>query len=103
HALHLHADRPHHGAGARHHLHVRRSAHRFRDATRMSTQATPLPRSRAPLLGWQVTPLTRRRLANFRANRRGFWSLWIFLALFVVSLFAEFIANDHPLVVDYEG
>jgi microcin C transport system permease protein len=51
----------------------------------------------------QLSPLTRRRLANFRANRRGFWSLWIFLALFVLSLFAEFIANDRPLIVNYEG
>jgi microcin C transport system permease protein len=45
----------------------------------------------------------RRRLRNFRANRRGFWSLWIFLVLFVLSLFAEFIANDKPLVVRYDG
>jgi microcin C transport system permease protein len=50
-----------------------------------------------------VTPLTRRRLANFRANRRGYWSLWIFLLLFFISLFAEFIANDRPLLVDYDG
>ncbi len=42
-------------------------------------------------------------LANFRANRRAFWSLWIFLALFVVTLFAEFVANDKPLVVRFEG
>ncbi len=69
----------------------------------MSTQATALPRSSEKLLGWRVTPLTRRRLANFRANRRGFWSLWIFLALFVVSLFAEFIANDRPILASYEG
>ena len=51
----------------------------------------------------RLTPLTRRRLANFRANRRGFWSLWIFLALFFTSLFAEFIANDRPLLVAYDG
>ena len=51
----------------------------------------------------RLSPLTRRRLHNFRANRRGFWSLWIFLVLFIVSLFAEFIANDRPLVVRYEG
>lgn len=50
-----------------------------------------------------LSPLTRRRLRNFRANRRGFWSLWIFLALFVVSLFAEFIANDKPLLISYDG
>jgi microcin C transport system permease protein len=49
-----------------------------------------------------VSPLNRRRLANFRANRRGFWSLWIFLVLFVLTLFAEGIANDRPLVVRVE-
>ena len=47
--------------------------------------------------------LTRRRLRNFRANRRGFWSLWIFLTLFVLSLGAELIANDRPLLVRYDG
>ena len=54
-------------------------------------------------LGRRITPLTRRRLDNFRANRRGFWSLWIFLVLFGTSLFAEFLANDRPLVVRYDG
>jgi microcin C transport system permease protein len=50
-----------------------------------------------------LSPLNRRRLANFRANRRGSWSLWIFAMLFVVTLFAELIANDRPLVVRYDG
>jgi len=50
-----------------------------------------------------LSPLTRRRLAIFRAHKRGFWALWIFLALFVVSLFAECIANDRPLVIRYGG
>ncbi len=50
-----------------------------------------------------LSPLNRRRLANFRANRRGFWSALLFALLFVVSLFAEFIANDRPLVVQYKG
>ena len=54
-------------------------------------------------LFWRITPITARRLANFRANRRGFWSLWIFLALFFLSLFAEFVANDRPLLVWYDG
>lgn len=54
-------------------------------------------------LGMKITPLTRRRLHNFRANRRGFWSLWIFLAIFAVTLFAEFIANDKPILVRYDG
>ena len=49
----------------------------------------------------RVSPITRRRIQNFRANRRGWWSLWIFLVLLVVSLFAEFIANDKPLLIRY--
>jgi microcin C transport system permease protein len=51
----------------------------------------------------RLTPLDRRRLANFRANRRGFWSLWVFLLLFGLSLCAELLANDRPLLVRYEG
>jgi len=51
----------------------------------------------------RLSPLNRRRLANFRANRRGYWSFWIFLILFVLSLFAEFIANDRPIVAQYKG
>ena len=50
-----------------------------------------------------LTPLNKRRLANFRANRRGWWSLWIFAVLLVVSLGAEFIANDKPLLIRYDG
>jgi len=50
-----------------------------------------------------VTPLTRRRLGAFRANRRGFWSLWLFLAVFLITLFAELIANDRPIMVSYDG
>lgn len=49
------------------------------------------------------SPLNRRRWAIFRANRRGYWSLWIFAGLFALSLFAEVIANDKPLLVAYEG
>ncbi|MBO3758572.1 ABC transporter permease [Ciceribacter sp. L1K23] len=50
-----------------------------------------------------LSPTNRRRLENFRANRRGYWSFWIFMVLFVLSLFAEFIANDRPLLVSYKG
>ena len=50
-----------------------------------------------------MTPLNQRRLANFRANKRGYWSLWIFAFLFIVSLLAEFVANDRPLIVSYKG
>ena len=52
--------------------------------------------------GW-ITPLMGRRLRAFKANRRGYWSFWIFMVLFVVTLFAEFIANDKPLLVYYDG
>jgi microcin C transport system permease protein len=54
-------------------------------------------------LAARLTPLNRRRLENFRRNRRGWWSLWIFLGLFAVSLCAEVIANDRPLLVRYDG
>ena len=50
-----------------------------------------------------MTPLNQRRLHNFRANRRGYGSLWIFGTLLFISLFAEFIANDRPLLVRYDG
>lgn len=50
-----------------------------------------------------ITPLTRRRFANFKANRRGWWSLWIFLVLFVFTLCAELVANDKPLLLKYDG
>src|ERR1700710_1848363 len=50
-----------------------------------------------------VSPLTRRRLAIFRAHKRGYWSLWIFLGLFGLTLFAEFLANDRPLLIRYDG
>ncbi|SDH24070.1 microcin C transport system permease protein [Vibrio xiamenensis] len=46
-------------------------------------------------------PLNQARWLRFRANRRGYWSLWIFALLFIISLFAELIANDKPLVVHY--
>jgi microcin C transport system permease protein len=49
------------------------------------------------------SPLNRRRWQNFKANRRGYWSLWIFLALFLISLFAELIANDRPFMIKYDG
>ena len=50
-----------------------------------------------------LSPIAQRRWQNFKANRRGYWSLWLFLVLFVVSLLAEFIANDKPFYVSYEG
>jgi microcin C transport system permease protein len=53
--------------------------------------------------GAVISPLNRRRLENFRKNRRGYWALWIFLVLFILTLFAEFIANDRPLIASYKG
>ncbi|WP_386684689.1 ABC transporter permease [Loktanella sp. R86503] len=56
-------------------------------------------KKRAPYL----SPLNQRRWRNFKRNRRAVWSLWIFAILFGLSLLAEFIANDKPLLVDYRG
>jgi microcin C transport system permease protein len=50
-----------------------------------------------------LSPINLRRWQNFKSNRRGYWSLWIFLTLFVISLFAEFIANDKPFLIRYDS
>lgn len=50
-----------------------------------------------------LSPLTRRRLKQFRANKRGYWSFWLFMALLGVCLLAEFLANDKPILVGYQG
>jgi microcin C transport system permease protein len=52
---------------------------------------------------FSLSPLNQRRWRNFKANRRGYWSLWVFLGLFLFSLFAEFIANDKPIIAVYKG
>ena len=94
------------------HLHVDRSAHRFRGAGGLMTITAPQPietTTQSPLgeavpitrHRFALSPLNRRRWQNFKANRRGYWSFWIFLVLFFVSLFAEFIANDRPFLVKY--
>lgn len=49
------------------------------------------------------SPTTKRRWQNFKANRRGYWSFWLFLILFFLSLIAEFIANDKPIFASYKG
>ena len=67
-------------------------------------QSAPPATSNADrFLGRRISPLTRRRLHNFRANRRGYWSLWIFLAILVVTLFAEAVANDKPFLIYFDG
>ena len=63
-------------------------------------QGTP---ARTRLMGLPNTPMTARLIVNFRANKRGYWSMWIFLVLFLVTLFAEFIANDKPLIVRFNS
>lgn len=50
-----------------------------------------------------LTPINQRRLSNFKANRRGYISFWLFVLLLVVTLLAEFIANDKPLLIKYDG
>ncbi len=73
-------------------------------ASRQAGGAARIAAPRPPrFLWWRITPLTQRRLASFRAHRRGYWSLWIFAVIFVLSMFAEFIANDRPIVVRYDG
>jgi microcin C transport system permease protein len=69
------------------------------DASIATPLAPPLPRKGL----FRLSPINERRLANFRANRRGYWSLWIFMVLFLLCLFAEFIANDKPILVAYKG
>ncbi len=55
-----------------------------------------------PQKSW-LSPLNERRWRNFKRNRRAYWSLWIFSILFGLSLFAEFIAYDKPILVQYRG
>jgi len=71
----------------------------------MATLAEPRPYARQRLLGvpLRLNAINQRRLANFRANRRGYVSLYVFIVLFVASLFAEVIANDRPLFIHYDG
>ena len=52
---------------------------------------------------FKLTPLTQRRWNNFRANKRGWWSLWIFVIVFVICLLANFIANDKPLLIKFKN
>jgi microcin C transport system permease protein len=72
---------------------------------KLSADSEPTgPLGIAPPPGWfTLSPLNKRRWQNFKTNRRGYWSLWLFLVLFFVTLFAEFIANDKPLFVSFAG
>ncbi|MBM9593259.1 ABC transporter permease [Roseitranquillus sediminis] len=64
-------------------------------------EAQRLPTPRAKRIA--LSPLNERRWRNFRRNGRAFWSLIIFTVLFGLSLCAEFIANDNPILVSYRG
>tara|TARA_Y100000780_G_scaffold168167_1_gene153014 strand:- start:206 stop:1231 length:1026 start_codon:yes stop_codon:yes gene_type:complete len=50
----------------------------------------------------KLSPLNKRRLQNFKSNKRGFYSFWIFSFLFIVSIFADFISNDKPLLIKFD-
>jgi microcin C transport system permease protein len=50
-----------------------------------------------------MNPIMRRRLDAFIRNRRGFWSLWVFLLLLAITVLAEGLANDKPLLVHYDS
>jgi microcin C transport system permease protein len=76
-----------------------------------TTENAPTPSPTAPVTVdpppkqgmFSLSPLNRRRWENFKRNRRGYWALWLFLVLFFISLFAEFIANDKPFLIQMSG
>ncbi len=70
------------------------------EATTQTPLGEAVPPSRHPL---KLSPLNQRRWRNFKSNRRGYWSFWIFSALFLISLFAELIANDRPFLIKFDG
>ena len=69
----------------------------------MTTSVAPLAPALEQKGFLKLSPINRRRLDNFKSNRRGYWSFWIFITLFILSLFAEFIANDRPIIASYKG
>ena len=69
-----------------------------------SGPSAPKPAGLPPRKGrFELSPLNKRRWRNFKRNRRAYWSLFIFAAIFGLSLFAEFIANDRPIMVQHRG
>jgi microcin C transport system permease protein len=83
---------------------MNRPAPELRDTAYPTPEAADLPpeTTRGPW-GLRLSPLNQRRWRNFKANRRAYWSLVVFSILFGFSLFAELVANDKPLVVNYRG
>ncbi len=70
--------------------------------TEMPAEAPAAPETAPRKRPW-LSPLNQRRWRNFTRNRRAYWSLIIFSVLFGISLLAEFIANDKPILVSYQG
>jgi microcin C transport system permease protein len=77
-----------------------RTSDRTPDATAVGVMGLEVPPSRH---GIKMSPVNKRRWQNFKANRRGYVAFWIFMVLFVVTLFAEFLANDKPFLIRLEG
>ena len=77
--------------------------HRLEEAGYETIEPLPGEEQPPPKRLLTLSPINRRRLENFKRNKRGYWSFWIFIVLFGLSLLANFIANDRPLVVSYKG
>ncbi len=77
--------------------------HRLESAGYETIEPLPGEEQPPPTRLFTLSPINRRRLENFKRNKRGYWSLWIFLVLFGLSLAANVIANDRPLIVSYKG
>src|SRR5215203_6803638 len=77
-----------------------RTEDRTPDMTAVGVMGVEVPPERHPMI---MSPINKRRWQNFKANRRGYVAFWIFLVLFFVTLFAEFLANDKPFLVRVEG
>ncbi len=77
--------------------------HRLEDAGYETIEPLPGEEQPPPRRLFTLSPINRRRLENFKRNKRGYWSFWIFLVLFGLSLLANVIANDRPLIVSYKG
>ena len=77
--------------------------HRLEEAGYETIEPLPGEEQPPPKRLLTLSPINRRRLENFKRNKRGYWSFWIFLVLFGLSLLANVIANDRPLIVSYKG
>ena len=68
----------------------------------MGSTTPSLPAASDSAASASLSP-SRRAWLRFKRNRQGYWSLWLFCALVLVSLCAELVSNDKPLIVRYEG